>query len=237
MHDNSPIAPHAVLPSHSVITKSDARRVLIVDDHPLVRAGLSAVINQESDLFVCGEAGTAREAMELVQHTQADIVILDLTLPDGSGLDLIKRLTKLPGCPRLLVCSIHEESLFAQRALAAGASGYINKQEATTLVVTAIRKVLSGSNYLSEGMTQFLLRQLTGRVTNDSQASVDSLTAREVEVFMLIGKCLSASKIAEQLHLSVKTIETHRAKIKRKLNLATSGELTRYAVQWVLEQH
>jgi DNA-binding NarL/FixJ family response regulator len=208
-----------------------------VDDHPLVRAGLSAVINQESDLFVCGEAGTAREAMELVQHTQADIVILDLTLPDGSGLDLVKRLTKLPGCPRLLVCSIHEESLFAQRALAAGASGYINKQEATTLVVTAIRKVLSGSNYLSEGMTQFLLRQLTGRVTNDSQASVDRLTARELEVFMLIGKCLSASKIAEQLHLSVKTIETHRAKIKRKLNLPTSGELTRYAVQWVLEQH
>jgi len=237
MQTNDPLASHAVMPSHSVSAKSDARRVLIVDDHPLVRAGLSAVINQESDLFVCGEAGTAREAMELVQHTQADIVILDLTLPDGSGLDLIKRLAKRPGCPRLLVCSIHEESLFAQRALAAGASGYINKQEATTLVVTAIRKVLSGSNYLSEGMTQFLLRQLTGRVTNDSQASVDSLTARELEVFMLIGKCLSASKIGEQLHLSAKTIDTHRAKIKRKLNLSTSAELTRYAAQWVLEQH
>ncbi|EIC22281.1 response regulator containing a CheY-like receiver domain and an HTH DNA-binding domain [Thiorhodovibrio frisius] len=237
MQAKSPLASHAASPSHSVIAKSNARRVLIVDDHPLVRAGLSTVINQEPDLYVCGEAGTAHDALDLVRHTQADIVIVDLTLPDGTGLDLVKRLAKLPGCPRLLVCSIHEEALFAERALAAGASGYIHKAEATTLVVTAIRKVLSGSSYLSENVTQTLLHQLSGRPAKDSKGSVENLTPRELQVFMLIGKCLSASKIGEQLHLSVKTIETHRAKIKRKLNLATSGELTRYAVQWVLEQH
>jgi DNA-binding NarL/FixJ family response regulator len=215
-----------------------ARKVLIVDDHPLVRVGLVSVIQDESDLSVCAEAGTVREALRLVREMRPDIVILDLTLPDGGGLELLKRITHQDNAPHVLVCSINDANIYAQRVLAAGAKGYIHKHEATAQVITAIRRVLSGNIYLSAPMTQSMLQQLANEhPKTKGLASVKGLTDRELEVLGLIGAGHSASQIAERLHLSGKTIETHRAKIKRKLNLASSGELTRYAVQWTLEQH
>jgi len=213
------------------------RRILIVDDHPLVRAGMAALIQAEPDLAVCGEAATASEALACFRECTPDAVVLDLSLADCSGLGLLKRLAKSAPRTPILVCSMHEESLFAQRALNAGASGYIHKQEATTHVIEAIRQVLSGRIYLSEQESDRALRRgASAPESGHPRASVQGLSDRELEVFNLIGQCQSASQIAEQLHLSVKTIETHRAKIKRKLGLATGSELTRYAVQWALEQ-
>ncbi|RCX26062.1 response regulator transcription factor [Thioalbus denitrificans] len=206
-------------------------RILLIDDHPLVRAGLRALIDHEHDLAVCGEAAGSGEALKLADDLAPDVAIVDLSLTEGSGLELIKRLHARHPATLLLVCSMHDESLFAERALKAGARGYINKQEATNNVVDAVHRVLEGGIYLSATMTQ-RMRQAgnAGR-----QASVGDLTDRELEVFGLIGEGLATSRIAEQLHLSIKTVESHREKIKKKLNLATGSELARYAVQWTLE--
>jgi DNA-binding NarL/FixJ family response regulator len=221
-----------------MVPDAGKRCILVVDDHPLVRAGVCALIHGEPDLAVCGEAGTASEALALFRRTTPDVVIVDLALPDGSGLDLVKRLAGAENPPRILVCSMHEESLFAERALKAGAHGYINKQEATSHVISAIRRILSGQIYLSAHMTEVTLQRLAGgKAGSEVTASVQNLSNRELEVFRLTGQCLSSSQIAEHLHLSVKTVETHRANIKRKLNLKSGNELTRYAVQWILEQH
>lgn len=227
--------------SASPVEQPKAHKVLLVDDHPLVRAGLASVIQTQADLIVCGEAGSAREALDRVRELRPDVAILDLNLPDGSGLDLARRISRAENAPHLIICSIHDANLFAPRALSAGAQGYIHKQQGIAQVIAAIRRVLSGGIYLSPDMTQQMLRHLTGKRETTGEmrkemASVADLSDRELEVLQLIGDCLSASQIAERLHLSVKTIETHRAKIKRKLNLSTSGALTRYAVQWALEQ-
>ncbi|MBK1730857.1 response regulator transcription factor [Thiococcus pfennigii] len=211
-------------------------RILIVDDHPLVRAGIKALIDDEPDLLVCGETGSIHDTLGLVRDDTPDIVIVDLSLPDGNGLELVKRLAGAPGLVGILVCSMHEESLFAQRALAAGAKGYLDKHAAATQVVGAIRVILSGRIYLSERMTELMLERLSAKHPPlAGAASVHDLSDRELEVFCLLGQCLSASQIAARLHLSVKTVEAHRAKIKRKLNLASGAELTRCAVQWALE--
>jgi DNA-binding NarL/FixJ family response regulator len=212
------------------------RRILIVDDHPLVRAGLKALIQAEPDLVACGEAGTFSEALELFRDTLPDLAIVDLSLAEGSGLDLVRRLAAHGSRSRVLVCSMHEEALFAQRALDAGANDYIDKEEATSHVIKAIREVLSGKIYLSGRMTERMLQSAAGGRGPHGPPVIRDLSDRELEVFDLIGRGFSASRIAEHLHLSVKTIEAHRAKIKRKLNLTSAGELTRCAVQWVLEQ-
>jgi DNA-binding NarL/FixJ family response regulator len=214
------------------------RRILIVDDHPLVRAGLMGLIQAEPDLAVCGETGTFSGALELFRETGPALVSVDLSLAEGSGLELIGRLTAPPSRTRVLVCSMHEESLFAQRALHAGALGYISKEEVTSHVIEAIRRVLAGKVYLSGRMTERLLQSAVrgGCCPQAASFSLQDLSNRELEVLGLIGRGLSASRIAEQLHLSVKTIEAHRAKIKQKLNLTCGSELTRYAVQWILEQ-
>ena len=212
------------------------RRILIVDDHPLVRAGIAALIGSEGDLEVCGETGTFSEALELARLTEPDLTIVDLSLADGSGLELIKRLKGGQPGARLLVCSMHEESLFAQRALKAGAMGYINKQEAISYVIDAIRRVLGGKVYLSQRMTERVLQGLAGGGAAHGTPSVRDLSDRELEVFSLIGQGFATSLIAEQLHLSVKTVEAHREKIKKKLHLNSGSELTRYAVQWTLGQ-
>jgi DNA-binding NarL/FixJ family response regulator len=214
---------------------SGRRRVLVVDDHPLVRAGIVALIANELDLEVCGEAGTFREALELTQRTEPDLAIVDLSLTDRSGLELVKRLKGKPSM-RVLVCSMHEESLFAQRVLNAGAMGYINKHEATTSVIEAIRRVLSGKVWLSGPMTERRIQHLARGGPISGAPSIHDLTDRELEVFSLIGQGLRPSQIAEQLHLSVKTVEAHRENIKNRLNLTSGSELTQYAVQWTLEQ-
>lgn len=205
---------------------------MIVDDHPLLRAGLAALIGIEPDLKVCCEAATADTALAMARDTRPDLVIVDISLAEGSGLELVRRLAAMTPAPRMLVCSMHDEALFAQRALNAGAMGYINKQEATTRVIEAIRRVLSDKIYLSERMTERMRQTDTA-----DPPSVDILSDRELEVFGLIGQGCQSSKIAEQLHLSVKTVETHRENIKKKLNLKSGSELTRYAVEWALQQH
>jgi len=212
------------------------QRILIVDDHPLVRAGLAALIGDEPDLEVCGESGTFAEALDMVRQTGPDLAIVDLSLADRSGLELVKRLRSTQTGVAVLVCSMHEESLFAQRALNAGARGYIKKDEATANVISAIRCVLSGKVYLSERMTERMLQGMARAGPGKGLASIHDLTDRELEVFSLIGRGLPVSRIAAQLHLSVKTIEAHREKIKRKLNLNSASELTSRAVQWTLEQ-
>lgn len=219
--------------------KSDADKkiwkILIVDDHPLVRVGLASLIDGESDMDVCGETGEMREAMELIKAQSPDLVTVDLSLSDGNGLELVKRLRTFDGTIKVLVCSMHDEALFAYRALKAGAMGYIGKEQATTRVVDAIRQVLRGKIWLSDDMTERALRGVARDGTVTQSAPIESLSDRELEVFGLIGRGKGPSEIAEQLHLSVKTIETHRENIKKKLELRSGNELIRLAMHWTIE--
>ena len=214
---------------------SQPSRILIVDDHPLVRAGLRTLIDAEPDLSICGEVGNVRDAIEMVRDADPDLALIDISLEDGSGIELIKRLKVHAPELKMLVCSMHDESLFAERAINAGARGYVNKHQVTEQVLDAIRQVLSGRIYLSEKMVERVINGFAQK-KDGAASSIEDLSDRELEVFGLIGQGLSTSKIAERLHLSVKTVETHREKIKRKLQLATGGELVRHAVQWHIEQ-
>jgi DNA-binding NarL/FixJ family response regulator len=211
-------------------------RILIVDDHPLVRLGLSSLIEAEADLEVCGETGKIGEALDLAGRFEPDVAIVDLSLADGNGLELVKRLAAQHKDLRILVCSMHDESLFAQRVLGAGAMGYINKQEATTHIIRAVRHLLDGKVWLSESMTERMLQCIAHGGSTPTAAGIESLSDRELEVFGLTGQGMGPSQIAENLHLSVKTVETHKQKIKKKLNLHSGIELTRLAMQWMLEQ-
>lgn len=210
-------------------------RIMIVDDHPLLRLGLTRLLEDEDDLEVCCEADTNSQAFELAATTTPDLVITDLSLAGGNGLDLIKRLRGAYPDMQILVCSMYDEGIFAYRTLNAGARGYISKEEATLRIVEAVRHVLGGRIWMSEAMTERVLQGIADR-TGNGLGSVESLSDRELEVFRLVGNGLRTSQIAKQLHLSVKTIETHRDNIKKKLNLASGNELTRRAIQWVLEQ-
>ena len=209
-------------------------RILIVDDHPLVRAGFSQLIGDCPDLEVCGEAGDMAEALNQIDATSPDLAIIDLSLAGGSGLDLIERIRSRNKDILMLVASMHDETLYAERVLAAGARGYINKQEAQDRIIHAIRQVLSGKVYLSQQMTD---RLLSGMVdANGEKRDIDSLSNRELQVFELIGEGVSSSQIAEQLNLSIKTIETHQAHIKKKLGLGSAHELNQRAIRWAMDQ-
>jgi DNA-binding NarL/FixJ family response regulator len=213
--------------------RSKKRRVIIVDDHPIVRQGLAQLINQEADLEVCGQAEDAHEAMHAIRELAPDLVIVDISLKDTSGMELIKDLKgQSPQLP-VLTLSMHDEAVYGERALRAGARGYIMKQEATEKVVTAIRRVLAGEVYVSDGMAAHMVNRFVGGSGRGAGASVDSLSNRELEVFRFIGEGYSTREMAEKLHLSVKTIETYRAHIKEKLNLQDASELRRAAIQWV----
>lgn len=213
------------------------KKVLVVDDHPIVREGLSDLINKEKDLEVCGCAKDIPQAIEAIKKLDPDVVTVDISLEDASGLELIKDIkTQFPGLP-LLALSMHPESFYAERAVRAGAKGYITKQEATKNVITAIRKVLSGGLYLSEQMKEKLLHSLVGDGESDAAVSpIDRLTDRELEVFSLLGQGRATRQIAEQLCLSVKTIETYRSRIKEKLSLSSGSELLQSAFQWANRQ-
>ena len=207
-------------------------RIFLVDDHPLVRERLGELINRESDMAVCGEAGDVNQALQEMVTAKPDIVIVDLTLKNSHGLELIKAIQANFSQVPVLVLSMHEESLYAERVLRAGALGYISKQEATEKVLTAIRQVLSGQVYLSEGMSERIVRKLVlGH--RESAASMDRLTDRELEVFQLIGKGLSTRRIAEELRVGIKTVESYRARIKQKLHLEDGTQLLQHATQWV----
>lgn len=209
-------------------------RVLLVDDHPLVRRGLAALISDEPDLEVCGQAESAEMALGMIHECEPDLVVVDVTLPGINGVDLIKRIRDRDSKVFILVSSMHDESLFAERCVRAGANGYINKESATNEVLEAIKKVLDGEVYLSGAMTTRMLHTVLGN-RGQEQSSLETLTDRELEVFALIGKGLSARDIAERLHLSTKTIETHRDHVRQKLGAKNSAELMRHAIQWVLE--
>ena len=209
-------------------------RILIVDDHPLVRTGFAQLIGDCPDLEVCGEAADMAEALRLIETAEPDLAIIDLSLAGGSGLDLIERIKSRECDILMLVASMHDETLYAERVLAAGARGYINKQEAQDRIIQAIRTVLGGKVYLSQAMTE---RLLSGMVDADGERrDIDSLSNRELQVFELIGQGVTTGKMAKQLNLSVKTIETHQAHIKKKLGLASSHEVTQRAIRWVMDQ-
>ena len=209
-------------------------RILIVDDHPLVRAGFAQLIGDCPDLEVCCEAADMAEALRQIDNNALDLAIIDLSLAGGSGLDLIEHIKARNSDILMLVASMHDETLYAERVLAAGARGYINKQEAQESIIRAIRRVLSGKVYLSEAMTD---RMLSGMVDKDlDKRDIDSLSNRELQVFELIGEGVPVSQIANQLNLSIKTIETHQANIKKKLGLSNAHELNQRAIRWVMDQ-
>lgn len=210
-------------------------KIFIVDDHPLVRNGLRMLIESETDLCVCCETDRIEGTMGLIAECSPDLAIIDLSLPDGNGIELINRIKRQhPDIP-VLVSSMHDESLFAERVLHTGAQGYINKQEAGDQVIEAIRQILRGEIYLSEAMQQQLSLQAAGGEQMAPRSPVELLSNRELQIFELIGQGMGTTTIADKLNLSVKTIETHRAKIKRKLGLGSSIELTRRAVKWSIE--
>jgi DNA-binding NarL/FixJ family response regulator len=209
-----------------------AKRIVIVDDHPLFRKGLEELINHSDKGFaVCGEASDAVQAMSLIREIRPDLAIVDLSLPGANGIELIKNIRaefqKLP----VLILSMHDESLYALRALRAGAQGYVMKEEALENVITAIREVLAGRPYLSPDMSAKLITNFASG-TNQSNPT-DNLSDRELEILELIGKGRDVREIARLLHLSPKTVETHRAHIMEKLNLANARQVARYAVQWI----
>jgi len=213
----------------------NAAKVLIVDDHPIVRQGLSELIDQETDLKVSAQAENANQALNAIKETPPDIAIVDIALKETSGIELIKDIkAQYPQLP-VLVLSMHDESLYAERVLRAGAKGYIMKQEATEDVITAIKKVLEGRIYLSRKMTEKMMSKLVGR-TQEPTSPVERLSDRELEVFLLIGQGHSTRQIADKLFLSIKTIETYRAHLKEKLDLESSAKLLQYAIQWVASQ-
>jgi len=207
--------------------------ILLVDDHPIVRQGLAELVNQQTDLVVCGQAEDAHQAMKAVKELKPDMAIVDISLKETSGMELIKDInSQYPDLP-VLALSMHDESLYAERALRAGARGYIMKDEATEKVIMAIHKILRGEIYISDKMATKMMRKLVGSSTELTTSPVERLSDRELEVFQLIGKGFGTRQISERLFLSIKTIETYRAHIKEKLHLADSAEMLRYAIQWV----
>jgi len=208
-------------------------KVYLVDDHPLVREWLTQVIEQEPDLCVCGEADDAHEALEQIIKIVPDIVIVDISLKTTHGVALVKdikaQFKKMP----ILVLSMHDESLYAERSLRAGAMGYITKQEATRNILRAIRQVLKGEIYVSEAMASRMVHKLVAGRVQEQRSSIERLTDRELEVFQLIGRGLGTRRIAEELRLGVKTVESYRARIKDKLDLADGTQLLQQAIQWV----
>jgi DNA-binding NarL/FixJ family response regulator len=218
-------------------TGPDKSKILIVDDHPIVRQGLAELVNHENDLAVCGQAEDAHQAMKAIKELRPNIAVVDISLRETSGIELIKDINvQYPNLP-VLALSMHDESLYAERALRAGAKGYIMKAEATEKVITAIRKILGGEVYVSDKMAAKMVRKLVGHRTEISTSPIERLSDRELEVFNLIGKGYGTRQISERLHLSIKTIETYRAHIKEKLNLANAAELLQYAIQWVGSQN
>ncbi len=219
------------LPEMKAGTRS-LKRILIVDDHPLMRKGVAHLIEEEPDLEVGGEADTAAQALNLISARQPDLVLTEIALPDRSGLELIKDVRVFhPGVP-VLVVSMHDERLYAERVLRAGGRGYVPKQEDGRRLLQAIRKVLAGHIYVSERVSAKILEMFAGRRAEAADSPLELLSDREFEVFHLIGEGHTSRQIAERLHLSVKTVEVHRANIKRKLKLPSGGEVVRYAIRW-----
>ena len=211
----------------------DAKRIVIVDDHPLFRKGLEELIHSDGTFAVCGEAGNASEGIDVIRKLNPNLVIVDLSLPGANGIELIKNTrAEFPKLP-ILVLSMHDESLYALRALRAGAEGYVMKHEAMANVIQAIREVFDGRPYLSPAMAAQVITKFAQKSSDGESDAVERLSDRELEILELIGKGDDVHQIAKLLHLSPKTVETHRAHIKEKLQLKNAREVARFAVQWV----
>jgi DNA-binding NarL/FixJ family response regulator len=211
-------------------------KIVIVDDHPIVRQGISQLVNQESDLEICCQAGDMDSALAVMGACHHALAIVDISLAGVSGIELIKALhIKYPELP-VLVMSMHDESLYAERALRAGARGYIMKQEATEKILTALRQILGGEIYVSDRMRSTILQRIIDNRGDMNVSPVAGLSDRELEVLRLMGRGYSTGEIASELHRSVKTVEAHRANIKEKLGLKTGVELMRFAVQWIEQE-
>lgn len=208
------------------------RSVFIIDDHPIVRKGLAQLLDQEPDLVVCGEAADVREARVGLERTRPDVVILDLSLRDSDGLELIKEIRAKHGQLPVLVLSMHDETIYAERLLSAGANGYIMKQAAADQLLVAVRRVLSGGIYVSEKVGASMIERFAVAGRSQSADPIDRLSNRELQVLNLIGRGKTTREIADNLNLSVKTIESHRQRIKKKLNLTTAPQLVQFAVNW-----
>jgi len=211
----------------------EAKRIVIVDDHPLFRKGLEELIHTDGAFAVCGEAGNAAEAMEVIRQVNPELAIVDLSLPGANGIELIKNIrAEFPKLP-VLVLSMHDESLYAVRALRAGADGYVMKHEAMANVIQAIREIFNGHPYLSPAMAAQVITKFAHRQAEGEADAVERLSDRELEILELIGKGHEVRQIAKLLNLSPKTVETHRAHIKDKLGLKNSREVARFALQWL----
>ena len=208
-------------------------KILIIDDHPMMREGLAQLIANQPDLIVCGEAGDASEGLAKFQSLKPDLVLSDITLPGRNGLELVKDIHAVSPSTPVLVISMHDESLYAERVLKAGGRGYVMKQEGGKRIMEAIRRVIGGEICVSDKMSARILEAFSGRASRGSGSPVGNLTDREFEVFQLIGQGMDTKQLAQHLHLSTKTIEVHRANIKAKLNVKSIAELIRYAVRWV----
>jgi DNA-binding NarL/FixJ family response regulator len=206
-------------------------KILLVDDHPLVREWLTNLINEEPDFEVCGQAGAAREALDLIGKLSPRIVVVDISLDAGSGLELIKDIKAQHPKVDAIVLSMHDEALYAERAMRAGAAGYIMKREATGKVLEALRTVLAGRRFFSNAVNAQLAQKLV-QGTAGKPAAVESLSDRELEVFQLLGRGCNTRQISEQMHVSFKTVQAYCARIKEKLNLANINELIFHAVRW-----
>jgi DNA-binding NarL/FixJ family response regulator len=215
---------------------AEKKTVLVVDDHPLMRQGLSMLINQQQDMQVCAEAEEAQAAMQAVAQKRPDIMILDISLNGPDGLEVLKSIRAADPDLPVLILSMHDEAIYADRALRARANGYIMKQEATEKVLVAVRRILNGETYLSDRMSSKMLQQYIGGAPSMIQSRIASLSDRELEVFRMIGEGRATREIAEELHLSVKTVETYQAHIKEKLALRSGRELIQHAVQWYINE-
>jgi len=216
--------------------RADKIRVLIVDDHALVREGLKALLMGQADMDVCGEADSASQALVLVEQTSPHVAIVDLTLKDGNGLQLIKDIKHRRSEVQVVVSSMHEALVYAERTLQAGAKAYVHKEESTDRLLDAIRHVMEDRIFVSEQVSSRLLSQATRRPNAAGRTGVDLLSDRELQVFEMIGNGMTTRKIAERLHLSPKTVDTHRQKIREKLNLEDAATLSHFATQWALDR-
>ncbi len=215
-----------------IATKRRPRRVLIVDDHPIVRQGLRRLIDLEEDLDVCAEAETVREARAAIREHRPDAIIVDISLKQGDGLELVRDVrAQYPTLP-ILVLSMHDETIYAERMLSAGASGYIMKQAASEQFLVAVRRVLDGGIYVSDTVSNTMIQRFTSGNPPVAANPIDRLSNREIQILHLIGKGLSTRETAEALDLSIKTVESHRQRIKKKLTLTTGTQLVQYAVNW-----
>ncbi|MGC4075235.1 MAG: response regulator transcription factor [Nibricoccus sp.] len=212
---------------------SPVRRIFLVDDHPVTRSGIAALLGQQSSFQICGETDSAPKAVELISKINPDLAIVDISLKTTSGIELIKNLSSLVPGLKLLVLSMHDESLYAERALRAGAKGYVMKDQAHEVLITAVRRIFEGELYLSDKMKERMLNRFVSHKRDELTFSIDSLSDRELEVLGHIGNGYSTRQIAAKLNLSVKTIDSYREHLKIKLHLAKGADLVRHAIQWV----